>query len=264
MTVASKPWKIMVAVIVVALVATSFVGCLGGQQTAIDKIKSRGKLIIGTDATFPPFEQVNTTTHAIEGFDIDIMQKVADRLNVTLEIKNMAFDTIIGGVVANQIDIAAAGMTITDDRNKSILFSDPYINANQAIVIANTTTDIKNDTDLAGKRIAVNLGTTGDIWATENLVDTGKVYSISRFGTAGDMFAELTSGRVDAVIIDSPVADAFVSKNPGYNKVFVISTNEFYGFGMNKASTDLRDLVNQVLAEMKASGEYQNLVNKWF
>jgi arginine/lysine/histidine transporter system substrate-binding protein len=259
--------KALGIVIVVALVSTSFLGCLGSTSGGtVDQIKARGTLIIGTEATFPPFESYNSTANKIEGFDIDIAQKIADRLGVRLEIRNLEFAVLIGSVKTKQIDMAIAGMSITPERSLAVAFSNPYYTADQAIIVRNGTTDIQNAADLAGKKIAVNLGTTGDAWVTDNLVNMGLVSDadVHRFGFAGSTILELTSGRVDAVVIDRPVADAFAAHTPGIRVVFTIVTNESYGIAMNTDATDLVALVNQVLADMVSSGEMQQLVAKWF
>jgi ABC-type amino acid transport substrate-binding protein len=259
--------KALGIVIVVALLSTSLLGCLGGTSgSTIDQIKARGTLIVGTEATFPPFESYNSSSERIEGFDIDIAQKIADRLGVQLEVRNLEFSVLIGGVKTKQIDMAIAGMSITPERELAVAFSSPYYTADQAIIIRNGTTNIHTASDLAGKKIAVNLGTTGDAWVTENLVQTGLVIDsdVHRFGFAGSTILELSSGRVDAVVIDKPVADAFAAHTPGIRVVYTIVTNESYGIAMNRDSTDLVALVNQVLADLQSSGEMQQLVAKWF
>jgi len=258
--------KILGVVLVVALISTSFIGCLGAEKSAIDKIKDRKKLIIGTSSGFPPFEMINGTTNKMEGFDIDIAQAVADSLGVSLEVRDLDFSFLIGSVKIGLIDIAVAGMTITSDRNKSVSFSNPYYKADQAIIVLNGST-IQTSADLQGKKIAVNLGTTGDIWVTSNLVDTGLVAAadVHRFGFASAAFLELTTHHVDAVVIDKPVADAYVASAGGVAKVvYTIVTNEYYGIAMRQSAKDLVSYVNVVLQDLKDSGEYDRIVQKWF
>jgi ABC-type amino acid transport substrate-binding protein len=253
-------------IIVVALLSSSFLGCIGGQQNTVDAIKKRGTLIMGTSGGFPPFEVVNTTTQKLEGLDIDLAQKIANQLGVSLDVRNMDFTALIGAVKTGQIDMAIAGMTITADRNASVTFSNPYFTADQAIVVKSDRTDINSPSDLAGKKISVNQGTTGDMWVADNLVATGIVAAgdVHKFGYASDALLDLFAGRVDALVIDSPVAAAYVATHAGIKVVYTIVTNEYYGIAMNKNSVELVSFVNDLLVQMEASGEMQQLVSKWF
>ncbi|MDD1767290.1 MAG: transporter substrate-binding domain-containing protein [Methanomassiliicoccales archaeon] len=253
-------------VIVVALLSSSFLGCIGGTQITPDVIKNRGKLIMGTSGGFPPFEVINETTQQLEGLDIDLAQRIADELGVSLEVRDMDFTALIGSVKTGQIDMAIAGMSITDTRNGSVTFSSPYFKADQAIVVKSDRTDISTTDDLAGMKISVNQGTTGDYWVADNLVATGMVAAedVHKFGYASDALLELVAGRVDALVIDTPVAAAYVANNAGIKVVYTIVTNEYYGIVMNQKSVELVDFVNELLAEMEASGEMQQLVDRWF
>ncbi len=258
MAVTSKPWRIIVAFVLVALVASAFIGCLGNQGQGIERIQDRGRLIIGTSSGFPPFEMINTTSGDVEGIDIDIARAIAESLNVTLEVQDLGFDVLVGSVTGGSIDMALAGMTITAERNESVTFSNPYYSADQAILVAADDTTIAGPDDLEGLTIAVNTGTTGDFWVADNLVAEGLVdeADVSKFDFASDAILALTTGSVDAVIIDDAVARNYVELNPDDIKVAdVIVTNEFYGIAMNKGDTDLIQHVNELLAEMEASGD---------
>jgi polar amino acid transport system substrate-binding protein len=252
-------------IIVVALLSSSFLGCVGS-QSSVESIKKRGTLIMGTSGGFPPFEVVNETTQKLEGLDIDLAQKVADELGVSLDVRNMDFTALIGAVKTGQIDMAIAGMTITADRNASVTFSNSYFKADQAIVVKSDRTDISSWSDLAGKKISVNQGTTGDMWVGDELVATGLVAAedVHKFGYASDALLELVSGRVDALVIDSPVAAAYAAAHASIKVVYTIVTNEYYGITMNKNSVELIQFVNDLLAQMETSGEMQQLVSKWF
>lgn len=254
--------KALGAILVVALVSSMFVGCLGSSSgDIIPTIKGRGKLIVGTSSGFVPFEMINTSSGKMEGFDIDIAQAIADELGVNLEVRDMEFAVLIGAVKIGTIDMVIAGMSITPDRNLSITFSNPYFDADQAIVVRASDTSINSPADLAGKKVAVNLETTGDYWVTDNLPDS----QIIRLPFAYTTFLELSAGMVDAVVIDKPVADAYSAQNPTtYKVVYTILTGEHYGIAMKQSSEDLVAFVNQVLVSMKDSGEMQQIVSKWF
>lgn len=259
--------KVFGVVTVVALLSTLFLGCLpGGDTPSINAIKQRGTLIVGTSTGFPPFETINRTTGAPEGFDIDLAQRIADEIGVELVIQDLDFSVLVGSVKTGLIDMAIAGMSITDVRNQSVTFSVPYFRADQAILVRSETTDITSPDDLAGKQIAVNAATTGYYWVLDNLVATGIVdeSDVHSFGFASDAILELTSGRVDAVVIDRPVADAYAARTDGLNVTFTILTNEYYGIAMKQGATDLINFVNGVLQEMTDSGDMDELVAKWF
>ncbi len=259
-------WRAFGIIVVVALVATAFTGCIGVRQSSVDAIKARGTLIVGTSGGFPPFEVINETTQQLEGLDIDLATRIAQELGVDVEIRDMDFTALVGAVKTGMIDMAIAGMSITEDRSMSVSFSDPYFTADQAIVVKESRTDINSPDDLAGKRISVNQGTTGDFWVDENLVLTGLVAAgdVHKFGYASDALLDLVADRVDALVIDSPVAAAYVAATTGMKVVYTIVTSEFYGICMNQNSVELVAFVNELLAEMEDLGEMQTLVDKWF
>ncbi len=263
------------AVAVIAVVAIAAIGfvLLGGfadDRTTMEKVKDRGKLIVGTSSGFPPFEMANSKSpYGVEGFDIDLAKKIADKLGVELEVQDLGFDVLIQSVKDGKIDIVLAGMTINSDRAASVLFSNPYFvdqNINQSVIIKNSTTDIQNIYDLAGKVITVNSGTTGYYWVEENLVNTGKVAAgnIIGFGTASDTIQELLrKNGADAIIIDSAVANEYVANNADIHIAFSIPTNESYGVAMRLGETDLATEINELLAEMESNGEMDALREKW-
>lgn len=253
--------KVMSVVLVVALVSTLFVGCLGGSNSNyVLTIKNRGSLIVGTSSGFNPFEVYNDTSNKIEGFDIDIAQRIANDLGVRLVVRDMGFEELIGSVKVGTVDMVIAGMTITPERNLSVTFSNPYFNADQAIVVAKDDNNITGPSDLNGKRIAVNLETTGDYWVTDNVHGA----SVSRFPFAYEVFLALDSGIVDAVVIDKPVADSYAAHDSNIKVVYTIATGEHYGIAMRSGNTDFIDFVNSELAAMQSDGTIQSLVAKWF
>ena len=274
MAKSSKTVKIA-AIAIIAVVAVAAIGfvLLGGfadDRSTMEKVKDRGKLIVGTSSGFPPFEMANPNSpYGVEGFDIDLAKKIADKLGVELEVQDLGFDALIQSVKDGKIDLVLAGMTINPDRAKSVLFSSPYFvdqNINQSVIVKNSTTGIASIDDLAGKTITVNSGTTGYYWVEENLINTGKVAAskVIGFGTASDTIQELlrTNGA-DVIIIDSAVAQEYVAKNAGIHIAFSIPTNESYGVAMRLGETDLAAEINDLLAEMESNGEMDALREKW-
>jgi polar amino acid transport system substrate-binding protein len=221
---------------------------------------SPGKLIAGSDTTFPPMESMNGTT--AEGFDVDLVAAVAQKLGLQSEFKTEIFDTLIPSLQAGgKFDIIASSMTITDERKKSIDFSDPYIDSNQSITVLKSS-GIADQAALAGKRIGVQSGTTGEAWAKENL--TGS--TIVPFDTTTKAFSALQASNVAAVVNDLPVSAYLVKTDSSQSMKLIaeIPTGEQYGFGVSKSNPGLLAAINKALADLKADGTYATIYEKWF
>lgn len=214
---------------------------------------------VGTEPAFPPFESVGEGDELI-GFDIDLMTAIGERAGKSIEFESLPFDGLIPALQGGSIDAAISGMTITEEREETVDFSDPYFDAGLAIAIADTTTDIKTLEDLEGKKIAVQIGTTGA--DTANSVESAEV---STFDSAPLALQELANGNVDAVINDAPATlDAISTGNiPGITVVGELLTKESYGIAMPDGSENV-EAVNTALAELKADGTYAEIYKKWF
>ncbi|HPT54785.1 MAG TPA: basic amino acid ABC transporter substrate-binding protein [Fervidobacterium sp.] len=225
----------------------------------LTQIKQRGKLIIGTEPTFPPFEFVDEKNQVV-GFDIDIANELAKRLGVKVEVVSLPFDSLIPALQQGKIDMVIAGMTITEDRAKVVDFSKPYFEANQAIVVRKESKfEPKKLEDLIGKKIAVQLGTTGDLISSEI-----KGIEVVRFQRFTDAFLELQNGRVDAVVLDEAPAKAYVKKFPKFVISSIVDTGETYGIAVRKGNKELLNFVNQTLDIMKSTGTYNKIISTWF
>lgn len=223
----------------------------------IDEIKKRGYIIMGTEATFPPFE-FRDEKNQIVGFDIDIGKKIAEALGVKLKIEDMAFDGLIPALVTKKIDMVIAAMTITEERKKTVNFSDPYFSAGQVIVVRKDSEPLKTFDDLKGKKVAVQQGTTADL-----IVSEIKGVEVSRFQRFTDAFLELMNRRVDAVVLDFAPAKAYVAMYPQLTISSDILSQEEYGIAVRKEDKDLLEFINRVLRDMKKS-PYDILLEKWF
>ncbi|MDN5338479.1 MAG: arginine/lysine/histidine transporter system substrate-binding protein [Thermotogaceae bacterium] len=232
-----------------------FVAVFGG---IIDEIKSRGYLVVGTEATFPPFEYYNENNEIV-GFDIDIARKIAEALGVELKVVDTAFDGLIPSLLTKKLDMVIAGMTITEERAKVVAFSEPYFTAGQVIVVRKGSTPIKDFEGLKGKVVAVQLGTTGDLVVSE----LKGIKEVRRFEKFTDAFLELKNRRVDAVVLDSAVAKAYVLSNPNLEITSDVLSSEQYGIAVRKEDKDLLEFINKVLADMRKS-PYDLLIEKWF
>ena len=231
-----------------------------GEQTSVDKIKADGYITMSTNAEFEPFEYKDGSDY--KGIDIDIAKKVAEKLGVELKIHDVAFDTLIAELQGGKANFVAAGMTADEDRRKNVDFSDTYFNASQAIIVLKDS-EIKSPEDLSGKKVGVQQGTTGDKYCTnEDGKSEVKDINVQRYNKGVDAITDLISGRLDAVVIDNFPATKFVEKNP--DKIVKLDdalTVEEYAIAVQKGDTAMLDVINEVLKEMKDSGELDELID---
>lgn len=227
----------------------------------VEAIKAEGKVIMTTNAEFEPFEFKDGDE--IIGIDKEIADKIAEKLGVTLEITDIAFDSLIPSLNAGKADFIAAGMTATDERRKNVDFSDDYFNASQTIIVA-TDSEIASREDLNGKVVGVQQGTTGDIYCTnEDGSSDIAVKEVRRYAKGMDAVADLITGRLDAVVIDDFPANKLVEKNPDKIKTLdEAMTEETYAIAVPLGS-DLVEVVNEVIAELNESGEMDEIVSKY-
>lgn len=251
------------AFLLAAAMTFSMTACSGSSSTSsVDKIKADGFVTWSTNAEFEPFEYKDGDK--VVGIDAEISQKIADKLGVELKINDIAFDTLITELNTGKTNFVAAGMTVTEDRKKNVDFSEPYFNASQAILVPKGSA-IKSRTDLNGKKVGVQQGTTGDSYCTnEDGTSDIKVDSVERYTKAVDAVTDLINGKVDAVVIDDFPATKFVEKNPDtIVKLDESLTVEEYAIAVKKGDEAMLKVVNEVLAEMKSNGELDKIVDKY-
>jgi len=228
----------------------------------IDKIKADGFVTMSTNAEFEPFEYKDGDNFA--GIDIDISNKIAEKLGVKLKINDVAFDTLTTELASGKANFVAAGMTATEDRKKNVDFSDTYFDATQSIIVLKGSA-IKARADLNGKKVGVQQGTTGDSFCTnEDGTSDIKVGSTERYSKGVDAVTDLINGKIDAVVIDDFPAQKFVQKNA--DKLVKLSealTVEKYAIAVKKGDADMLKVVNEVLGEMKSSGDLDKLITKY-
>lgn len=228
------------------------------EETKTEETKAEaagGKLIMVTNAEFPPYEFHDN--NEIVGIDADIAKAIADKLGMELEIQDMAFDSLIPAVQSGKADFAAAGMTVREDRLKNVDFTDTYAEAAQVIIVKEGSA-IKSPDDLAGKKIGVQTGTTGDIYA-----DDIENADIQRFAKGMEAVMALTQDKVEAVIIDREPARVFVKENAGLTILDEAFTEEEYAIAVKKGNTELLEKMNGAIKELKESGELQKIVDKY-
>jgi polar amino acid transport system substrate-binding protein len=215
---------------------------------------------IATDATWPPFESINESTKQIEGFDIDLLQAIADKEGVKIAFENVAWEALLSGVAQGTYDAAISSISITEDRQKVMLFSDPYFAAGQLIAVRVDNTTIKSKADLSGKTVGVQIGTTGNIEVDNIAGATAKPYD-----DVGLAFQDLMNGQVDAVVADNMLVIGYVNKNATNIKTAGdVFSSENLGIAVAKGNEDLLEKINAGLKKVKAEGLIDTLTKKWF
>jgi polar amino acid transport system substrate-binding protein len=216
------------------------------------------KIRVATDATWPPFESISEQTKQVEGFDIDIMNKIAEKEKLDIEYVNVAFDPLLAGMAQGMYDAAISSITITEDRQKDMLFSDPYFAAGQIVTVRKDNTSITGKDTLTGK-VGAQLGTTG---AME--VEKVKTSTLKTYDDIGLAFQDLMNGQINAVVCDNPVALGYVGKNPDKLKIAGgIFTDENYGIAVAKGKTDLLAKINAGIKAVKSEKLIEELSKKW-
>ena len=216
-----------------------------------------GKLIMSTNAAFPPYE-MTTDSGEFEGIDIETAQAIADKLGLELQIDDMDFDAALLAVQQGKADMVMAGVTVTDERQNVMDFTDSYATGIQSIIVKEDS-DIASVDDLAGKKIGTQRGTTGYLYCSDDFGDEN-VVAYDNGLTAVQM---LNNGQVDCVVIDNAPAKEFIAANPGLKLLDTAYVEESYAIGVGKGNTELKDAINTALEELKADGTLQTIVDKY-
>lgn len=220
-----------------------------------EKTAEGGTLIMGTNATFPPYEYYEGDE--IVGIDVEIAQAIGEKLGMEVTVEDMEFDALIPALASNKVDIVAAGMTVTPERQESVNFTDTYATAAQVIIVKQGS-DIASSEDLNGKILGVQMGTTGDSLASE--IEGAQV---ERFNKYFEAIQSVLQGKIDAVIIDSAPAKAFAEKDENLIILDEALSSEDYAMAINKDNTELLDKVNAAIAELDEEGTLDEIVNKY-
>ncbi len=224
---------------------------------------SEGTLTACSNVPYPPFEVEDAEAPSgYSGFDIDLLQAIADELGLTLEVANVGFDALQSGTVfaAGQCDIGASAITITEERAANITFSDPYYDSLQSLLVA-TDSGIASIDDLAGKSVGVQAATTGLSYAQENAPEGT---NLVEYPGDSELWSALQAGQVDAVLQDLPVNLEHVTEGE-YEIVEEYTTDEQYGYAMAKdASPELVEAINTSLQTLRDEGTYQEIYDSYF
>jgi polar amino acid transport system substrate-binding protein len=222
-------------------------------------VVSEGSLTVCSDIPYPPFEVQEDGEYT--GFDLDLMGEIASGLDLELAVKDTGFDALQSGLTlnSNQCDVAASAMTITDEREENLDFTDAYYDSEQSLLVPEGS-DIASIDDLGGKKVGVQQGTTGKSYTEENAPSDTEVVS---FPSDGEMFQAIKAGQVDALLQDLPV-NIEHERAGGFTVVEQYDTGEQYGFAVKQDNTEVLDAINEQLAELRDSGRYQEIYDEYF
>ena len=251
--------KKFVALLLAVLMVASLCAC-GQKDTGSDlQTVTKGKLIMSTNAEFAPYEYVADDGKGFqgtgyEGIDIEIAYALAQKLGLELVVDNMDFDAALSAVQTGKSDMVAAGVTVTPDRLNAMSFTDSYANGVQ-VVIVKEGSDIKSIDDLQGKKIGTQRGTTGFLYCSDD--------NVIGFDDGATAVQNLKAGKIDCVVIDNVPAQEYVKANPGLTILDTEYANEDYAIGIAKDNTALQEALNKALAELKADGTIQSIIDKY-
>nr|WP_321498571.1 basic amino acid ABC transporter substrate-binding protein [uncultured Methanolobus sp.] len=255
---------LLVGILLVGLVAVS--GCAdsteGAESEVVDDVPT---YIVGTEPYFPPFEYADeNNSNEIIGFDVDLINAIAEDQGFNIEWKDLEFDALIPALQSGQIDMIVSGMTITEEREESVDFSEPYINAGLALAVAADNDEIKSVDDIQGKVAVVQQGSTGAAKADE-LKAEGTIEEVIYLAHVSDIVMSLQNGRGDFMINDLPVTKAFMSQNPDAIKIVDDEIqSDSYGFAVKTGNTELLEKLNTGLENVIADGTYDEIMEKYF
>ena len=219
-----------------------------------------GTVVVGLNAEYPPFEFVDDEGN-IAGFDPELLDAIAEEAGFEYELVNTRWDGIFVALASGEFDAVMSAATITEEREEMVDFSDPYFNAGQRLAVRADETEITGPDDLAGKRVGVQLGTTGDIWLSDNTEA-----EVVRYDENTLAFQALANGDVDAAMADGPTAADIIQSNPEMDLKLLegVYTEEQYGIAVNPDRQDVLEAINEGLAAVKESGVYDEIYNEYF
>jgi len=246
-----------------ALIALALAAALAVTGCTASTSSGEGKVWrVATDAAFPPMEFIDENKEIV-GFDIDLLNAIAEVQGFQVEFKNTAWDGIFAGLETGDYDAIMSAVTITDERKVTYDFSDPYVNAGQAVVVRADETAIQSGADLVGKTVGAQIGTTG-AFAVQDIADT----TLKEYDTIDLALLDLVNKNLDAVVVDTPVAADFALASEQFRGSLKIVgdalTEEYYGLLVRKGeNADLLAAFNEGLKKVQENGTYDQIYAKW-
>ena len=248
----------LLLVLAIGALAVFAAGCGGDDDETTSGGGGGGKtLTVGSDIPYPPFEQGKPGNYT--GFDIELMEAIAEKIGRTAEFQDTSFETIFRDVAQGKFEAVISAATITPEREKAVAFSDPYYLSEQAILVPEGS-DIESLDDLAGKTVGAQQGTTG----LELAKSESGASEVRPYPEGPDAVTALKSGAIEAVIIDAPVAQNAVEKAGGVEIAEKVPTEEKYGIALAKDNTELLEEINKGLGEVIDDGTYPKIYERWF
>ena len=236
----------LLAALAIAALAVFAAGCGGGDDDGTTGGGGGGgeKLTVGSDVPYPPFEEFGKTKTEFKGFDIELVEAIAEKIGRTPEFKDTSFDTIFRDLAQGKFDMVASATTITDEREETVDFTNPYyLPSAQSIVVKKGNSDLKTDKDLEGLVVGVQQGTTGEEYVEEEI----ETKELRTYPQGPDTVPALKAGTIDAVVIDRPVAENIIEADSGLEISGGIETEEQYGFVVQQGDEELLDELNEGL-----------------
>ena len=243
--------KIMIAAVTVLSLLMLF--------SCAKKEESAKVYVFATDATWPPLEYIDESGN-LTGFEVELVPMIGEKVGVKMEAKNIPWDTIFAGLANGQYDGVASGVSVTEDRKKTMDFSTPILQAGQVMIVRNDS-KVKGAEDMKGLRVGVQIGTTGDLVLDD--------YDVTRkqYDDIGLAIQDMLNGNLDACVCDSLIASDYVLANENYKNRLKVAgepfTEEDIAIAVKKGNSELLGLVNKGLDMMKADGSYDALKAKW-
>lgn len=241
--------KIIALILVAVMLTLTFTSC-GAKGKTLAQVKEAGELVVATSPDFPPFESLEGDE--VVGIEVEILKLICNELGVELKIEQMDFDSVLIGVQAAKYDCGMSGITVTPAREKNMLFTDAYYVAAQVIVVKEDST-ITGKADLKGKKVSVQTGTTADEGCTDEGLD------VQAFNANADAKAALTTGKVDAWVVDNLTAMQMVEEGDGLKILSENMTEEPYAFAFAFGSEDLVEEINKILGKLIEDGTVQKI-----
>jgi polar amino acid transport system substrate-binding protein len=258
--------KRLLAILLITAITTACTACgTGTKENTGETADDRPEYKVAMEPTFPPFDIINDATQELTGFDVDLMNAVAEDQGFKLEWLNMGFDGLIPALQAGNIDIVASGMDASSDRREKVDFSDTYYDTGLVVAVKGGNTAIKSIDDLTPEmKVGGQIGTTGADLTTE-LYEAGRIGEAKIYDGLDVAIMDLQSGAIDALINDLPVTRAYMDKKPGtIDIVGDVLKAESYAFAVQKGNTELLEKINAGLRNLKDDGTYDKIYVKWF
>ena len=260
--------KHRVMFVLVILFALVLAGCQQAEESSVyEQIQSANKVVVGTSADYPPYEYIDEGGNLV-GFDIELMEEIANRMGVALEWQDMPFDSLIAAVQEGKIDMSISCFNYSEERAQRVDFSEPYYTSQDAFIVAEGFTGEFNEPeDAANFMVGVQSGTVQDEWITEELINTGLMSesNLSRYERVDQAALDLQAGRIDILLADDVPAKAIVSQFDGLK---ILHEDMLYTGPINivlpKGAGDLQAEVNRIIADLQAEGFVDELAEKYF